>query len=185
MDIPFYQVNSFIVNSYKLQYTDLFKICPNISLENYIKSQLHCNIVTPIYNRNLQIYKEAYEYLKDNKYFKSSFQQVIKWYYTDLGNSLLKSFTHVDKDFSLLDLSIANFSSHLGKVISISKVEDDLRRILDNNEQVEDGEFNYIRVLLDLNLHNVDDLKPTRILAELLAMKFVASQRENYVIGVK
>ena len=110
---------------------------------------------------------------------------MIKWYYTDLGNSLLKSFTHVDKDFSLLDLSIANFSSHLGKVISISKVEDDLRRILDNNEQVEDGEFNYIKVLLDLNLHNVDDLKPTRILAELLAMKFVSSQRENYVIGVK
>lgn len=123
--------------------------------------------------------------MKDDKSFKSSFQQVVKWYYEDLGNSLLKSFEYVDNDFSILDLSIPNFSSHLGKVISLSKVEQDLKRILDENYQVEDGEFNYIKVLLDLNLHNISDLKPTRILSELLAMKFVASQKENYVIGVK
>ena len=185
MYIPYYQVNPFILNSYKLRYANLLTFQPKITLESYIKSQLHCNIVTPIYGRSLLQYKEAFDCLTGNSENIKSLQKVLQWYYEDLGNFILNTFKYLEEDFSIIDTSILKPSLHLGKVISLNKVESDLEIILNENRPVEDGEFDYIKILLEINLLQVPDLKPSRILAEMLTMKFIAFQKESYVIGVK
>lgn len=184
MIIPYYQMNSLILNSYQCIYPDIYRLKPRITFENYVKSQLHCNIVTALFNRSILRYSGALKFIRGNDKHLKDYEIVLKWYYEDLANIILKGMKNISEDFSILDSDIPRIETLNCKKINIAKVQRDLVAILDKNELIDCGEFRYLDILKTLPLDSLESIKPSLIFSEGLAMKFVAGQEINYYLEV-
>lgn len=174
MKIPFTQINAFVANSYKLTYTHIMGYKPQISFLDYVKSQLHTNIVTDLYGRSILSYYNTYLYLMGDEHQINNFKQVVGWYYKDLASFILNSIGTMEDDFSILE-SCNIPQKHIGmSKVSIRKVYDDLKVLLVDRQQVIDPQFDYFQYLEKVPIELRKDLKPSHILAEALAMAYVA-----------
>lgn len=157
---------------------------PQITFTNYVKSQLHANIVSDLFDRSILAYDGAYKYLNGDKEKVNDFKTVLRWYYTDLSNFIFKSIETLGEDFSVFRGSnIPNADIEL-KEISITKIKGDLANIFEKRIPVQGEEFNYFEYLSELNFQAKSDLKSSNILAEALVMKFMASQKNIELIVI-
>ncbi len=60
----------------------------NIAYSDYVKSQLHLNIVTDLFNRSVIQYKKANDFLNGDVRFKKSALKVLEYFYEDIINFL-------------------------------------------------------------------------------------------------
>lgn len=174
MKIPFTQINAYIVNSYKLTYTHIMDYSPQISFLDYVKSQLHTNIVGELFGRSVTSYINTYEYLMGNEQQVSSFKQVVSWYYKDLASCILNSVGTFNSDFSILENSNIP-QKHLGtSKVSIKGIHNDLNKLLVTRSAMQEPQFNYFNYLNQMPIEVRKDLQPSHILAEALAMAYIA-----------
>ena len=186
MDIQYNQMNAFILNSYKLTYSKVLECEPKISFENYIKSQLHSNVVTNLYNRDIILYFKALKFIEqDEEDYFDAYKEVLKMYYTDIGNSMIKSICYLGHDFGIIEKNIPK-SEFLDVVeVDIQKIVDDLTDILVSNKMVYNSDIDYLEILKEIPLKDLKDLKPSRLLAESIVYKHYGSLEHAYRLEVK
>lgn len=59
-----------------------------IRYSEYVKSQLHLNIVNQLFDRPVELYKQAYDYLCGNKVYHKAAGEVLTYFYKDIINFL-------------------------------------------------------------------------------------------------
>lgn len=78
-----------------------------ISYSDYIKSQLHLNIVTNLFGRPIHLYKKAYDYLAGDIRHVKTAQKVLEYFYEDIIN-FLKYNKHNVKIELIVDVKLPN-----------------------------------------------------------------------------
>lgn len=186
MKIPFTQVNPFIVNSFEVLYTHIIAMEPQISLLNYVKSQLHVNIVSQLFGRPILAYNNSYLYLTGNGENLKDFKTSIHWYYEDLSNFVLKDIEYLGNDFSILAGANIPMKDLEYSEISLRAVVKDLEIILLDKRPIpsESMQFNYFEYMNVIPLEIRENLKPSHILAEALAMAYLAKQSETRILDI-
>ena len=186
MDIQYNQMNAFILNSYKLTYSKVLECEPKISFENYIKSQLHTNVVTSLYNRDIILYFKALKFIEqDEEDYFDAYKEVLKMYYTDIGNSMIKSICYMEHDFGIIERDIPKSEFLDVEEVDIKQVMNDLTEILVNNKMVYNSKIDYLEILKEIPLKDLKDLKPSRLLAESIVYKHYGKQNKAYRLEVK
>lgn len=187
MVIPYYQVNAFILNSYKPTYSSLINVEPMISFENYVKSQLHTNVVTGLYKRDIFMYYKTLRFIEGNdnsdEYY-TAYKEVLKMYYTDIGNAMLKCIGELKTDFSIIDTNVPKSELLEHESIDVKQVFSDLTEILLNDRMVY-SKINYLEILRDIPLKDLAELKPSRLLAEAIIYKHYGKQSKAYRLEVR
>ena len=59
-----------------------------IRFSDYVKSQLHLNIVSQLFDRPVDLYKQAYDYICGNKSYHRAANEVLGYFYKDICNFL-------------------------------------------------------------------------------------------------
>lgn len=67
-----------------------------INFSDYVKSQLHLNLVTDFFGRDIVSYYNAYQYIMGDKTHYRDCLKVIKFFYTDMANFLCNNPDPVD-----------------------------------------------------------------------------------------
>ena len=73
-----------------------------ISFEDYIKSQIHYNVLVYINNRNLPDYNSAYNYLCGRTDNIEAYKRVLRYYYEDVANLIFSLDMDRIQDFSII-----------------------------------------------------------------------------------
>ena len=187
MVIPYYQVNAFILNSYKPTYSNLINVEPKITFEEYIKSQLHTNVVTGLYKRDILMYFKALRFIEsknNSDEYYTAFREVLKLYYTDIGNSMMKCIGALETDFSIIDTNVPKSEMLDCELVDVKQVMTDLNEILLNDRMVYDSKINYLEMMRDIPLKDLAQLKPSRLLAEAIIYKHYGKQDKAYRLEV-
>ena len=76
-------------------YRERFKVTQannlKINFIEYVKSQLHNNVVTDFFNRNIFAYLNAYKFLKGEIFLEDEALKVMHYFYKDIANFLIKN----------------------------------------------------------------------------------------------
>lgn len=173
MVIPYYQINQYIINSVKKTYANLLKPSPTILFEDYLKSQLHFNIVGAFHGRSLIVYQRALDYInrKETGTF-DAYKETLLWYYNDVSMFVLNDFVEFEKnnDFSILDSNIPRLDEVCIEEISLNAVYDDLGVILEKNESPSQPVIDY-SVFANIPMKSRMSLTQSRLLTEAIAMQ--------------
>lgn len=95
--LKFDKINNLIVVSAKGDdpvYREKFTVTEpslSVSFVEYVKSQLHMNIVTDFFARNIFSYLNAYRFLKGENVLGDEALKVLHYFYEDLANFLIKN----------------------------------------------------------------------------------------------
>lgn len=114
-----------------------------IRYSDYVKSQLHLNIVSDLFNRSSMIYKNALDYINGDNTCESSAETVLQYFYEDILNFLLnntyniKLEVQIDTDFSQVNEVICNYRSNYERLQNLIQqkfdtFEDSLKYLKDN-----------------------------------------------------
>ena len=95
--LKFEKMNQLIVISAKGDnsiYQEKFKVKANnltINFIEYVKSQLHSNVVTDFFGRNIFAYLNTYKFLKGEIFLEDEAIKVLNYFYEDIANFLIKN----------------------------------------------------------------------------------------------
>lgn len=95
--LKFEKMNQLIVISAKGDnsiYQEKFKVKANnltINFIEYVKSQLHSNVVTDFFGRNIFVYLNTYKFLKGEIFLEDEAIKVLNYFYEDIANFLIKN----------------------------------------------------------------------------------------------
>ncbi|MEQ2647065.1 hypothetical protein [Anaerobutyricum soehngenii] len=154
--IKFEKMNQLIVISAKGDnpvYRERFKVTQannlKINFIEYVKSQLHNNVVTDFFNRNIFAYLNAYKFLKGEIFLEDEALKVMHYFYKDIANFLIKN------------------PADMNVYITINSDEDsgqnDLRFMLGNIEECSD--FSQVEHFLKSLLNAKTDLELFEIIS--------------------
>lgn len=62
-----------------------------ITFSDYVKSQLHLNIVTQLYKRKFSEYVKAFYYLEGDSAYKEDIERVLYYFYSDMSSFLINN----------------------------------------------------------------------------------------------
>lgn len=165
MEIPYYKMNAFLINGYTPVYSSLLDYKPTLKFKEYLKSQLHSNIITPLYQRDIFNYADALKFINgDDRYF-DAYKVSIKYFYRDIGNMLGNLLPKVNEFFELIDFNIPR-SEILDRVtVNLSELEQDILLSMSNKPIKNQDNLKYTK-----QLENI----PFTVLGEVTCMKMLA-----------
>lgn len=183
MIIPFQQMNIFIINSFKPLYGHIFDNDNiNITFTNYIKSQIHLNIVTDLYGRDLKIYRESLRYIKGDDECFASFCKTLKFFYSDIARMILNN---INKDIHIcIDVDITRDTILRKETIDLKNYQ----TLIDN---VLSGEANTIEEMLILKqlnrftLKQLSELKSSRFLSLAILLLNRAKEKDIVLLEMR
>lgn len=142
----------------------LYKQELRFEFEEYVKCQLHMPILSKFFNRDIYAQLKAHMYITSKSSDISSIPEVLKWYYSDMLNMLVKLIkSKPDLDSSIIVQALLDRENNFPIVFrSISQVQKDLKKLLDSS-----GEYDtpYSAVLQNFSSKEISLLTPTTNLA--------------------
>lgn len=103
--------------------SDLF-----IKFSDYVKSQLHLNLVTDLLHRNINEYFNAYKYLTGDLSCFNDCITVVKYFYYDLAHFLLNNKSDIQLDLEIDAINIPSLNLKDGSKMA----EIELQKIIDS-----------------------------------------------------
>lgn len=165
MEIPYYKMNAFLINGYTPVYSNLLDYKPTLKFKEYLKSQLHSNIITTLYQRDIFNYAEALKFINGEDRYFDSYKLSIKYFYRDMGNMLGNLLPKVNGFFELVDFNIPR-SEILEKVtVNLDELEQDILLTMSNRPITNKSNSKYLKQL---------DTIPFTVLGQITCMKMLA-----------
>lgn len=168
--LKFEKMNQLIVISAKGDnsiYQEKFKVKANnltINFIEYVKSQLHSNVVTDFFGRNIFVYLNTYKFLKGEIFLEDEAIKVLNYFYEDIANFLIKNPLNMKLCVTLNPEGETDLKFLLGNISEykdFSQVENFLESLLNAKTDLElfqiiqSSEYSFI---LDYVL-SMDDIK--------------------------
>ena len=111
-----------------------------IKFSDYVKSQIHLNLVSKLYDRDILVYGKALRFIKGEAEYRDSAKQVFGYYVTDMLQFLKSNPVNVQLD-CLVDVDF-------GLALSESPHKEDFWRFCDALEENIDADFSVKREIL-------------------------------------
>ncbi|WP_460377153.1 hypothetical protein [Paraclostridium bifermentans] len=182
MNIPHCHMNHFLVSSFK-SYGSVLKLKPLITFVEYLKSQIQYDIVSLLYGRDILEYNNAYNYLngtdKSDRAFED-YKKVIRYFYLDVSNMILKSSEDFEDDFSIIGNNEIPKTEGIKRVaINIESVAKDLDAILSGvGEIVNEYDLDYMIMLDGLTVNQLRMFKAKQLFTEVMLLQYFGNQEE-------
>lgn len=127
----------------------------SVSYSDYVKSQIHLNIVEDLYGRKMQEYVKALDFVNGNACCRKEAERVLFYFYSDMANFLINNNANI-----YLRICVdADFGSEL--IVDLEDVKSQLNRVVcaQPGEGMEEGikRFRYAFILDDVD--SLDDVK--------------------------
>lgn len=182
MNIPHCNMNHFLISSFK-SYGSVLKLKPLITFVEYLKSQIQYDIVSVLYNRDILEYNNAYNYLKGTDKSERAFEdykKVIRYFYLDVSNMILKSSEDFEEDFSIIGKNEIPKTEGIKRVaINIESVAKDLEAILNGvGEIVNEYDLDYMQMLDGLTVNQLRIFKARQLFTEVMLLQYFGNQDE-------
>lgn len=100
----------------------------SVSFSNYVKSQIHLNIVSGLFGRKIQEYKYALDYLYGKCEFNETVLHVLHYFYIDMLNFLRNNKRNISVEI-IVDYVPAEYFS-----VSFEEAVNEFSNLLDNLE---------------------------------------------------
>lgn len=145
---------------------DKFKVEENslsINFIEYVKSQLHVNVVSDLFNRDIFCYLNAYKFLKGDYLLEGEALKVLHYFYEDIANFLINNPINVRVDLqinSTLDSSL-QFPHSASTFYDFSEIKDFFINLIEEKDEellykiIETSKYSFI---LDM-IQSLDDLQ--------------------------
>ena len=145
---------------------DKFKVEENslsINFIEYVKSQLHVNIVSDLFGRDIFCYLNAYKFLKGDYLLEGEALKVLHYFYEDIANFLINNPVNMKMDLKIN----SNFDSSLqfpysaSTLFDFSEIKDFFVNLIETKDEtslfriVETSEYSFI---LDM-VKSLEDLQ--------------------------
>ena len=186
MLVPYYQVNPYIVNSVRSYYSNLAQVYPMITFEEYVKSQLHFNIVGALYDRQLVVYKKCYEFMQGLPTGCDEYIKVLFWYYEDINKYVVADIKNILKveDFSIINTNVPKLDMVTSEILDLKDIYNDLVCILETgNANFKLSTINYFSFLDQFPAQLRMTLKPSKLLAEAVASYKMSKDKILYKLN--
>lgn len=188
MIVPYSQYMGFIISGFRPLYVHLFNNDLTFTFENYVKSQLHLQVVPDLYNRDIFTYAKALEYLRGNDQYLLECSYVLKYFYQDMTNmicNLLKVSPDIESKISVVS-GLGRNSKIPTKKVELAKVVSQLDSSMSGSSYVSDDETIYSDgVFVKFTYDEVDKLKPNNLLALASILLYYGNDStETYVVEV-
>lgn len=134
-----------------------------ICFSDYVKSQVHLNIVSKLYSRSLAEYVQAFYYLQGEKEFLPEALRVLKYFYLDMAFFLINNPVNVslyievdvelgrDKTVDIWDIeeqlresNLISIANKITSVEQLSEFEQEISKIITSVSDLESKPNNYI-----------------------------------------
>lgn len=128
-----------------------------IRFSDYVKSQLHLNLVSDLYHRDVGEYFNAYQYIAGNEGYYKDCLHVVHYFYHDIAHFLINNLDNVKIELVVDAPGIVSLDLEEGSQIA----RKELQRIIDSVDSdnlIETIEKSDYAFLLDY-VENTDDLK--------------------------
>lgn len=187
MIIPYYRFDQIIlVSALKSENNNIYVKSSSLSFKfsEYVKSQLHLNVVTDLYNRSIMDYAYAYSYLGGD-YTKESYAiKVLEYFYNDLTYFLINNKFDIKSE---VDVDI-EFSSIKSKTVNRFEVEKVIVAFINDygNYTAEETiklveKYNYLKILQDISPTNYSEKPNSSIIASILKAELESVEALNKI----
>jgi hypothetical protein len=174
----------FIVSGVKPIHMHFFNRDLTFTFENYVKSQLHLQIVSDLYGRDIFVYKKALDYLRGKDQFLYECSLVLKYFYQDMAN-MLCNVLRTELDISpciKIETSLGRESKIPKKQLVLQDIVAELKGVLENGDST-DG-FS-IGVFAQFNYEELERLEANDLLAlASILLYFGNNSEETYIVEV-
>lgn len=145
---------------------DKFRVEENslsINFIEYVKSQLHVNVVSDLFDRDIFCYLNAYKFLKGDYLLEGEALKVLHYFYEDIANFLINNPINVRVDLqinSTLDSSL-QFPHSASTFYDFSEIKDFFINLIEEKDEellykiIETSKYSFI---LDM-IQSLDDLQ--------------------------
>lgn len=172
MVIPYYKMNAFLVNGYTPVYSNLLDYKPTLKFTEYLKSQLHSNIITTLYQRDIFNYAEALKFMNGEDRYFDSYKQSIKYFYRDMGNMLGNLLPKVNEFFELVDFNIPRSEILECVTVNLEELEQDILLTMSNKPIVNQSNSKYLEQLQNIPFTVLGQVTCMRMLALTLILTY-------------
>jgi hypothetical protein len=186
MIIPYTQMMGFIVNGYKPVYTHYFNRELTFTFENYVKSQLHLQVVTELYGRDIFQYNNALKYLRGEDKFVLDCSEVLRFFYQDMTNMLCNVLKkNPDLNTKVMIVSDLGRPSQIpSKKVSLSDVVEELQESMHGSGDSKSTIYSD-GIFVKFGYDELDSLKANELLAlSSVFLYYGSNSAETYVVEV-
>ena len=179
MEIPYTHMNHVLVSSFSPKYGDVINKKPLVKFIEYLKSQVHYNIITIIHDRNILEYNNAYNYVKGRISNPEDYKKVIRYYYSDVADIILKSNVELKEDFSIIGSNEIPRADGLEKItIDVDSVAADIDSMINGTGAiVNKHNLDYYKLVGQLPAHLMS-FKCKRVITEALLLKYFGDSKD-------
>lgn len=164
MKVPYDKMLCLLSVEYRPNYTSVFEQDLTFTFEEYVKSQLHLNVMAALHGRDLFTYSRALKYLRGETEYLVECNMVLKYFYQDMANmicGLLKASPGTKARITIeSDLVFSDRFSV--KRIKLSQVVDELKKSIETGQAV--GTFS-VGILARFRYGELDKIVPNDLLA--------------------
>lgn len=178
MEIPYTHMNHVLVSSFSPKYGEVLNKKPMLKFKEYLKSQVHYNIISLMHDRDILEYNNAYNYLKGVIADDADYKKVIKYYYSDVADVILKSNVELKEDFSIIGSNEIPKADNIEKItIDVDSVMEDLYNMINGIGVVTNKhQLDYNRLISQLPAHLMS-FKCKRVITEALLLKYFGNNK--------
>lgn len=128
-----------------------------IRFSDYVKSQLHLNLVSDLYHRDVGDYFDAYQYLTGNTAYLKECLRVVRYFYHDMAHFLINNRDVVEIELVVDAPNIESLNLKEGSMVAQQALQEIIDSVDSDNliKIIEGSEYSF---LLDY-VEGIDDLK--------------------------
>lgn len=141
-----------------------------VSFTDYVKSQLHLNFISTLFDRDLGIYKRALDFLNGDTQYLGDAKCALRYFYTDISRFLINNknnvVTRISVDADLIDTAEQRYD--------LEDVKSELLGFLAKVDMIP---------FTDL-VHEVSDFKYATIFDDALSVEDIIDKIDSYCLAV-
>lgn len=166
MDLPYTKINAYLAKGYipnfdiveGKRYTRISVPDdePNITFEEYLKAQLHYNIMCFFDDRQIKEYNDAYDFMFNQSSNINNYMKVLQYYYRDMARTILTYENDFSEDFNLIANNIIPREDSLEdrKEIDLEAVMRDIEKLVNGRADFETNE-NFPQILSSIRSEDI------------------------------
>lgn len=202
MELPYTKINAHLVKGYIPEFNvvegkrnlviEVPDTEPSITFEDYLKAQLHYNVMCYFEDRQIKEYNDAYDFMFHQTDKIDSYLKVLKYYYIDMARLVFSYQRDFSENFSLIGNNVVPRNEEIKNrlALDIEAIMRDIQRLVEGKSDFE-TEINFPKLLQSVKsedifskerLQNKNNLKA---FTEALLFSYYGNEDESVYLEVK
>lgn len=202
MDLPYTKINAYLVKGYIPEFNvvegkrnvtiEVPDVEPSITFEDYLKAQLHYNIMCYFEDRQIKEYNDAYDFMFHQTNKIDNYLKVLNYYYLDMARLIFSYDKDFSDNFSLMGNNVVPRNEEIENrlEVDLESIMRDIARLVEGKSDFE-TDINFPKLLQSIKsedifskerLQNKNNLKA---FTEALLFSYYGNQGDGVYLEVK